>query len=243
MSEAEPASIPLEERLIVALDVPTVDEARAVIARLGSAVRFHKIGMQLQFAGGLDLARELVGQGRKVFLDSKLLDIGQTVTSAVENIARMGVSFLTIHGTSQTIRAAVQGRGASGLKLLAVTVLTSMDAEDVAELGLSCPVEDLVLLRTRKALDAGCDGVIASGREAASIRKVAGDRLLLVVPGIRSAGIAQDDQKRATTPADAIQAGADYLVVGREILRADNPAAAAESVLRQIDEALQARRA
>jgi orotidine-5'-phosphate decarboxylase len=230
--------IPLQDRLIVALDVPTVDAARALVARLGAAVNFYKIGLQLQYAGGIDLARELKGQGKKIFLDSKLLDIDQTVTGATANIAKLDLDFLTIHGFAPTLRAAVEGRGNSGLKLLAVTVLTSMGPADMAELGTRFSVEEMVLRRAQAALDTGCDGVIASGREASRIRALAGDRLLIVTPGIRSEGVAADDQKRASTPAEAIAAGADYLVVGRQILRSAQPGAEAEAVLRRIESAL-----
>lgn len=231
-------NIPLADRLIVALDVPTVDEARALVRKLGAAVNFYKIGLQLQYAGGIGLASELKSAGKKIFLNSKLLDIDQTVTGATANIARLGFDFLTIHGFVPTLRAAVKGKGDSSLRLLAVTVLTSMGPADMAELGTRFSVEEMVLRRARAALDAGCDGVIASGNEARQIRALAGDRLLIVTPGIRSEGIATDDQQRPATPGGAIAAGADYLVVGRQILRSPNPGAEAESVLRQIDSAL-----
>jgi len=231
-------AIPIEERLIVALDVQTVEAARAVVEKLGASILFYKIGLQLQFAGGLPLASELVAAGKKVFLDSKILDIDQTVTGAVANVANMGVSFLTVHGNGSTIRAAVEGRKHHSLKLLAVTVLTSLDAFDMQDLGLSCSVQELVMHRAKKALEAGCDGVIASGQEAHDIRRMAGDRLLIVTPGIRSEGVPHDDQKRTATPKQAMAAGADYLVVGREILRAPNPGTAAERIMRQIDEGL-----
>lgn len=231
-------TIPLPERLIVALDVPTVDEARALVERLGASVAFYKIGLQLQYAGGIEFARELKRQGKKIFLDSKLLDIDQTVTGATANIAKLGFDFLTIHGHAPTLRAAVRGRSDSGLKLLAVTVLTSMGPADMAELGTRFSLEEMVLRRAQAALDAGCDGVIASGQEARRIRALGGDRLVIVTPGIRSEGVAADDQKRAATPSEAIAAGADYLVVGRQILRHGNPGAEADSVLRQIERAL-----
>ena len=231
-------AIPLNDRLIVALDVPTVAQASALVARLGGAVNFYKIGLQLQYAGGIELACDLKAAGKKIFLDSKLLDIDQTVTGATANIAKLGVDFLTIHGHAPTLRAAVKGRGDSGLRLLAVTVLTSMGADDMAELGTRYTVEEMVLRRAEAALAAACDGVIASGHEARQIRARAGDKLLIVTPGIRSEGVAADDQKRATTPREAIAAGADYLVVGREILRSPDPAATAEAILRQIEAAL-----
>ena len=233
--------IPLQDRLIVALDLPAVDEARALAAKLGGAVGFYKIGLQLIYAGGIALARELAGQGKKIFLDAKLLDIDQTVTSATESIARLGLDFLTVHALAPTLRAAAKGRGTSKLKLLGVTVLTSQGPEDMAELGTRFSVEEMVLRRAQATIGAGCDGVIASGLEARAIRAMAGEKLLIVTPGIRSAGSSHDDQKRAATPRDAIAAGSDYLVVGREILRAENPGLAAENILREIDAALASR--
>ncbi len=232
---------PLDERLIVALDLPTVDEASALVSTLGDGVAFYKIGLMLQYIGGLDLARALVAQGKKVFLDSKIMDIDQTVTGAVARVAEMGVSFLTVHGSGSVIRAAIEGRGASALKILTVTVLTSFDAQDMRDLGYECSVEDLVLLRAGKTLEAGGDGVIASAHEAARIRETAGERLLIVTPGIRSAGTSRDDQKRTATPAGAIAAGADYLVVGRQISRADDPKAEAARILDEMAEAFATR--
>ena len=210
--------------------------------RLEGRVGFYKIGMQLQFNGGIDLARRLVERGKKIFLDSKLLDIDETITGAVANIARMGVSFLTVHGTGATIRAAVRGRGGRDLRILAVTALTSLDAADLLELGVEVPVKEYVLRRAQSALNAGCDGVIASGQEAAPIRELAGDRLLIVTPGIRSPGVAHDDQKRVSTPEDAIAAGADYLVVGREITQSPDPISATEKMFAQIDAGLKRRK-
>jgi orotidine-5'-phosphate decarboxylase len=240
-TEMTRASIELEDRLIVALDVPTVENAKRLIEILGGAVNFYKIGLQLHFAGGLDLAKELVQQGKKVFLDAKLLDIDQTVTGAVQNVVKMGVTFLTVHGNGPTIRAAIEGRGkSSALKILAVTALTSLNADDLAELGVSMSVEQYVMMRVEKALQAGADGVIASGQEARKIRERAGNQLLIVTPGIRSEGVPVDDQKRVATPLQAIGAGADYLVMGREILRAPNPGKKAEEILRQIELGLKA---
>jgi orotidine-5'-phosphate decarboxylase len=231
-------SIPLNDRLIVALDVPTVAAARDLISRLGSAVSFYKIGLQLQYAGGIDLARELKDAGKKIFLDAKLFDIDQTVSGATANIARLGVDFLTVHAHTPTLRAAVTGRGNSDLRLLAVTVLTSMGPADMEELGTRFSLEEMVMRRAQTAIDTGCDGVIASGNEARQLRALAGDRLLIVTPGIRSEGVATDDQQRATTPEGAIAAGADYLVVGRQILRSPTPGAEAEAILRQVESAL-----
>lgn len=231
------------DRLIVALDVPTPGEARATIDRLGDAVSFYKIGMQLQFNGGLDLARDLVAEGRRVFLDSKLFDIDETVARAVENIARMGVHFLTIHGNGRTIRAAARARGDAALKLLSVTVLTSLDAADLEDLGFEgVDVPTLALHRARKALEAGADGVIASGQEAAAIRDLSKGGLLVVTPGIRPDGSSVDDQKRIVTPRDAILNGADYLVVGRPILKDPDPRAAARRIVADIASARQATR-
>jgi orotidine-5'-phosphate decarboxylase len=239
-SAAKLMSLDPQDRLIVALDVPTVEEAREVVAQLDSAVTFYKIGMQLQFAGGIQLAQELIGQEKKIFLDSKLLDIDQTITSAVANIAKMGVTFLTVHGPARVVQAAVKGRANSHLKILSVTVLTSLDATDLADLGFECSVEELVLKRSRAALDAGADGVIASGQEANAIRKIAGNKLTIVTPGIRPDGSDVGDQKRAVTPAAAIRAGADYLVMGRPIVQAPNRRQAAEGVLEEIRQAAQA---
>jgi len=233
-------SIRLEDRLIVALDVPTVENAERLVEMLGDSVNFYKVGLQLQFAGGLSFAEDLVGRGKKVFLDSKLLDIDQTITGAVANIAKMGVSFLTVHGNGPTIKAAIEGRGNNPLKIFSVTALTSLDALDLADLGLKMSIEDYVLQRVDGALKAGADGVIASGLEAKKIRERVGDQLLIVTPGIRSEGVSHDDQKRVSTPIQAISAGADYLVMGREILRAQRPGAKAEEIFRQIERGLKA---
>ena len=239
------AEHPPSDRLIVALDVPTAAEARALVAALGDSVSFYKVGHELLFSGGLDLARELKARGKRVFLDMKLLDIGNTMERSVANAAKMGVDFLTIHGhDSKSMKAAVAGRANSPLKLLAVTVLTNLSAEDVAEQGHSRSPADLVLHRAKLAKAAGCDGVIASGQEAAGIRAAvgrasAGDashrRFLIVTPGIRPAGGASGDQIRVMTPASAIRAGADHLVIGRPITQAADPRAAAQAILASID--------
>jgi orotidine-5'-phosphate decarboxylase len=243
LSEVDSASssIPLRERLIVALDCPSAAQAEALVDKLGPAVTFYKVGLALIFDGGIDLAARLIGRGKKIFLDSKVLDIGNTVTDTVRNIARMGVSFVTIHGNGAAVRAAMAGRGRHDLKILSVTALTSLDAYDLQDLGIDCPVEEYVLRRTRSAIDAGCDGVIASGMEAREIRKMAGDQIIIVAPGIRSDGIPHDDQKRVMTPEEAITAGADYLVVGREIIQSTDPVAAAENIFRQIERGLRNR--
>lgn len=233
-------NIPDRDRLIVALDVPTVDAARAMVATLGDSATFYKVGMQLQFAsGGMGYVQELLDSGKRVFLDAKLYDIGETIRLAVENVARMGVDFLTIHANAPTLRAAAEGRGDSALKVLAVTVLTSLGADDLADLGFGgMSVEELVLKRARQTMEAGVDGVIASAAEAAAIRAMAGERLTIVTPGIRRASDALGDQKRPVTPADAIRAGADHLVVGRPITKATDPRREAEAIQQEIAEAL-----
>ncbi|HZT32362.1 MAG TPA: orotidine-5'-phosphate decarboxylase [Bryobacteraceae bacterium] len=220
--------------IIVALDVESAAEARALVARLGSQVNFYKVGMELYAAAGMEFVRELLGQGKDVFLDMKFYDIGETVKRAVAQVARSGVRFLTVHGSGAVMRAAVEGRGGSSLRLLAVTVLTSFDQQDLADLGYPCAVSDLVALRVRKAMDAGIDGIVASPLEAAAIRQLAGPHAILVTPGVRSAGSAKGDQKRVATPAEAMRDGADYLVIGRQITRAADPAAEAARVLEEI---------
>ncbi len=227
------------DRLVVALDVPTADEARRLIERLGDSVGVLKIGLELLFAGGPELAREQAALGRAVFLDAKLLDIEATVERSVASAARLGAQFLTIHASDpKTMRAAVRGRGDSTLKLLAVTVLTNLDANDLRAQGIDASPADLVLKRAAMAQDCGVDGVVASAQEAAAIRAELGPGLLIVTPGIRPAGAAVQDQARVTTPAEAIAAGADYLVVGRPITRADDPREAAEAIVAEIDAAL-----
>ncbi len=227
------ADAPIDERLIVALDLPSTAAARAVVDEIGDAARFYKIGMQLQFAGGLQLAAELIAEGKKIFLDAKLFDIDATIEKAVANVVKMGASFLTVHGNEPTIRAAVRGRGGADLKILSVTVLTSLDHHDLTALGFDCEVGELVLHRAKKAAEAGADGVIASGLEAAAIARLRnqGHDLLIVTPGIRSAGVGSDDQKRVVTPEMAIAAGADYLVMGRQIVGATDRRAAALAAL------------
>ena len=222
------------DRLIVALDVPSLGEAEAIIDKLGDTVGFYKIGYQLAFERGLPLAAALVGAGKRVFLDMKLHDIGNTVTRGVETVARLGVTFLTVHAYPQTMRAAVEARAGSGLKILAVTVLTSYDDADLAEAGYSVSVEQLVAERARQAHDVGIDGIVCSPEEAGPLRLMVGTDMLLVTPGIRPAGAAIGDQKRVTTPAQAIRAGADYLVVGRPIVAAPDPKAATDAIVAEI---------
>jgi orotidine-5'-phosphate decarboxylase len=219
--------------IIIALDVESAGEARALIARLGDSVSFYKVGMELYAAAGMEFVRELVGQGQQVFLDMKFYDIGETVKRAVAQVARSGVRFLTVHGSGAVMRAAVEGRGDSQLKLLAVTVLTSFDEGDLADLGYLCPVRDLVALRVRKAIEAGIDGIVCSPLEVAEVRRMAGPGAILVTPGVRSAGAGKGDQKRVATPAEALRNGANYLVIGRQVTRAQDPRA---EVLRICDE-------
>lgn len=227
------AAIAPEERLIVALDLPSCDEARRIVDDLGDAVGFYKIGLQLLFAGGFRFAQELIEErSKKVFIDAKLYDISNQVSGAVANIATLGATFLTVHANPTTVKGAVEGRGKSRLQLLAVTVLTSLDRADIKAMGYEGTVQELVLRRAATAREAGCDGVIASGEEAALIKKHHDD-LMVITPGIRSAGAASHDQKRIVTPAMAIAAGADYLVIGRQILNA--PARKAEA-LRVLEE-------
>jgi orotidine-5'-phosphate decarboxylase len=223
------------DKLIVALDLPSYDDARALVDSLGKTVNFYKIGLELLLVGGLELARELKFDGKRVFLDLKFLDIGNTVERAVAAVAGLGVDFLTVHGhDTKTLKAAVRGRAGSNLKLLAVTVLTNLDQSDLDEQGISLTPEQLVLHRAKLANDAGFDGVIASGQEAGAIRAISGPEFLIVTPGIRLAGADSGDQSRVTTPEDELRAGADHLVVGRPINAAKDPKAAAETFLSRI---------
>ena len=222
------------DRLIVALDLPTVAAAQAMVDRLGDTVRFYKIGYQLAFAGGLALAQTLTRGGKQVFLDMKLHDIGNTVARGVESVADMGVSFLTVHAYPQTMHAAVDARAGSKLRLLAVTVLTSYDDADLAAAGYDFTVPELVAERAAQARDIGIDGLVCSANEAAMLRPMLGPGMVLVTPGIRPAEAEAGDQKRVMTPAEAIAAGADYLVVGRPVVAARDPKAAAEAIVGEI---------
>lgn len=227
------------ERLIVALDLANIEEARKTVEALNGVVNFFKVGLVLQLADGVEaFIRSLIKGGNRVFLDYKYYDIGETMKKAVGRAADLGVSFLTIHGPSTLIKAAVQGKGKTDLKLFTVTVLTSLDAGDIAEMGYTQHTpEQLVLFRARKALEAGCDGVIASGLEAKQIKALSKNSLLVVTPGIRPEGYPEDDQKRKTTPRDAVLAGADYLVVGRPITGVADPRRVAEEILLQMQDA------
>ncbi len=213
------------ERLIIALDVESSGRAEEIVDRLGDSVSFYKVGMELYAAAGMEFVKSLTGAGKRVFLDMKFYDIGETVKRAVARVADSGVRFLTVHGSGAVMRAAVEGRGGAALKLLAVTVLTSFDESDLADLGYPCPVADLVALRVRKAMEAGIDGLVCSPLEVARVRSLAGPGAVLVTPGVRSAGAAKADQKRVATPAEAIHDGADYLVIGRQVTRARDPRA------------------
>jgi len=221
------------ERLIVALDLPSVEAAQAMVARLGDAVSFYKIGYQLAFAGGLSFAQTLAGAGKRVFLDLKLHDIGNTVAQGVKSVARLGATFLTVHAYPQTMKAAVEARQAP-LRILAVTVLTSYDDADLAAAGYDFTVRELVAERAAQARDIGVDGLVCPAEEAANLRSIVGAKMVLVTPGIRPAGAASGDQKRIMTPAAAIAAGADYLVVGRPIIAAADPKAAAQAIIGEI---------
>jgi orotidine-5'-phosphate decarboxylase len=228
------------DRLIVALDLPAVRDAEAMVERLGDAVSFYKVGYQLAFAGGLPLARALAQAGKRVFLDMKLHDIENSVARGVESVAELGVNFLTVHAYPQTMKAAVAARDGSDLKILAVTVLTSYDDIDLAESGYSQSVDALVARRAQQAHDLGVDGLVCSPEEASPLRLAVGHDMLFVTPGIRPQGSARGDQKRVTTPAQAIHAGADYLVVGRPITGAGDPKAAAQAIVDEIAAAARA---
>ena len=233
-----PSAIAPRDRLIVALDLPGIASAEAMIARLGDSVTFYKIGYQLSFAGGLSLVRKLTDHGKKVFVDLKLHDIGNTVAGGVESLVALGATFLTVHAYPQTMKAAVEARGASSLKLLAVTVLTSYDESDLYAAGYRLSVADLVAARALQAKALGIDGLVCSPEEASVLRQSIGPQMALVTPGIRPAGTATGDQKRIMTPARAIAAGSDYLVVGRPVTEASDPRAAAEAIQTEITQAL-----
>ncbi|MHA7969445.1 orotidine-5'-phosphate decarboxylase [Rhizobium sp. CAU 1783] len=226
------------DRLIVGLDVPTVREAEKIVDTLGNEILFYKIGYQLAFAGGLEFARELAQSGRKIFLDMKLLDIDNTVASAVENIAKMGMSMLTLHAYPKAMRAAVAAAKGSDLCLLGVTVLTSMDEQDLVDAGYEYDPHTLVLKRAEQARIAGMGGIVCSAEEASAVRKVIGPDMALVTPGIRPLGADKGDQKRVMTPADALKAGSSHLVVARPIVKAADPKAAAQAILAEMASAL-----
>jgi orotidine-5'-phosphate decarboxylase len=226
------------DRLIVGLDLPSVEEAEAMVKRLGETVTFYKIGMELTHAGGLELAERLVGEGKGVFIDLKLHDIPNTVERAARQLARLGARFLTVHAYPQTMKAALAGVAGSHLELLGVTVLTSCDDADLAEAGYAHGVKDLVARRAKQAKDIGMPGLILSPEETESVRRLVGPAMQLITPGIRPAGADAGDQKRTTTPAQAIAAGADRLVVARPVIAAADPVAAAENIVAEIASAL-----
>jgi orotidine-5'-phosphate decarboxylase len=234
----QPSKIAPRDRLIVALDLADVAAAKAMVARLGDSVTFYKIGYQLGYAGGLPLVRQLADAGKKVFVDLKLHDIGNTVARGVESVARLGATFLTVHAYPQTMKAAVEGCRGSSLKILGVTVLTSYDDGDLHAAGYRLGVADLVEARAQQAQVLGLDGLVCSPEEAAALRKIVGHQMVLVTPGIRPAGAASGDQKRIMTPGRAIAAGADYLVVGRPVMEAADPKAAADAIQAEILQAL-----
>jgi len=228
-------AIPCRERLIVALDVPGVADARAFVEKLGDSVRFYKIGLELSTSGGYyELLDWLVKRGNRVFCDLKLHDIPETVSRAVANLRGRGVAFLTVHADRGVMRAAVKEKGE--MKILAVTVLTSTSQADLAEQGYAGKLEDLVLMRAGAAAELGCDGIICSGLEVAGIKAKLGAKLLAVTPGIRPAGGDAGDQKRVVDVAQAFRNGADYIVVGRPVRDAKDPAAAAEAIQKTIAE-------
>ncbi|WP_404286894.1 orotidine-5'-phosphate decarboxylase [Microvirga sp. RSM25] len=225
----------IRDKLIIGLDVPSVEEARSVVDRIGDAGTFYKIGYQLAYAGGFEFARDLIGQGKKVFLDLKLHDIGNTVEEGVRSVTRLGATFLTVHAYPQTMRAAVAGKAGTDLKILAVTVLTSYDDNDLVEAGYA-PVTaaELVARRAAQARDLNVDGIVCAATEAERVRSIVGPGRLIVTPGIRPAGADAGDQKRIVTPAEGIRLGANHLVVGRPIVKAADPRAAAEAIMREI---------
>ncbi|MDO8901774.1 MAG: orotidine-5'-phosphate decarboxylase [Phenylobacterium sp.] len=228
------AAKPCDPRLIVPLDLPDIDQARAMVAALGEAVSFYKIGLELFASDGMTLARELKAQGKQIFLDWKLHDIGTTVQRSAAVLADSGCDFLTVHGEPQVMAAAVRGRARSGLKVLAVTVLTSLSDEDLLEMGFTESARSLVERRIQHAVAAGCDGVIASPHEAALARAIGGPGFLVVTPGVRPDWAAKNDQARAATPAQALQAGASHLVCGRPITGANDPQAAALRIVAEM---------
>lgn len=224
----------MKNPIIVALDVASAGEALDLVRRLGDSVGMYKVGLELYAATGPAFVKELRAEGRGVFLDLKYYDIPETVKRATARVAEMGVDLLTIHASYSVMRGAVEGRGSAPLKLLGVTVLTSFDEHDLADLGTSKTVAELVEQRAGKAREAGMDGIVCSPLETAAMRKLLGPDKLLVVPGIRSAGVEAGDQKRIATPRDAMAAGASYLVVGRQITRAADPRAEALRILAEI---------
>lgn len=239
----EPAPVrDIRQKLIIGLDIRSVDEARRVVVEIGDAGTFYKVGYQLAYAnGGFAFVRELLDSGKQVFLDLKLHDIGNTVEEGVRSVASLGVTFLTVHAYPQTMRAAMAGKAGSPLKILAVTVLTSYDDRDLVEAGYAAgTAADLVAKRAAQARDIGTDGIVCAAPEASRMRAILGPDRLIVTPGIRPSGSAAGDQKRILTPSDAIRAGADHLVVARPIVQATDPRGAAQRIVDEISAASQA---
>ena len=235
------SKIAAQDRLILALDVPSAEEADRLMRRVEGTVRFVKIGLELYTAAGPDIVKRALDRGNRVFLDLKFLDIDETVRRATARVAELGVEFLTVHANRKALNAAVEGREEHPLKLLAVTVLTNFDSADLHDMGIQWSVADLVVARAKLAAELGCDGVVASGEEPATIRRNVGPKLLIVTPGIRPAGKGLDDHARPTTPTQSIKAGSDYLVVGRPIRDAAEPKEAAQAVLAEMQAAFDAR--
>jgi orotidine-5'-phosphate decarboxylase len=234
MDHLSTKNIPSRERLIFALDVPTVAEGKEIVEKLGDSVVFYKLGLQLFMAGGYyEFIDWLAARGKKIFADLKFFDVPETVKSAVAQLTNRPVTFVTVHGNGSIMEAAASVKG--NLKILGVTVLTSLDQKDVESLGFQCNVEELVLSRAKAALETNCDGIISSGLEASRIREALGQKLLIVSPGIRPVlNKPADDQKRTMDVEDAFRAGADYIVVGRPIRQAPDPKAKAEEIQQRI---------
>jgi orotidine-5'-phosphate decarboxylase len=220
--------------VIIALDFDSRQDADRLVAELGNSADFYKVGIELFAAAGIDYVRKLVDQGKRVFLDLKYYDIGETVRRAVAVAAKSGATFLTVHAIGQVMRAAVEGRADSEMKLLGVTVLTSFDQVDLEQMGHNCTVSDLVAKRVRQAMTAGVEGIVGSPLEAVAIRHAAGPDAILVTPGVRSLGAARGDQKRVATPAEALRDGADYIVIGRQVTRAADPSAALAAIHQEL---------
>jgi len=235
------SKIAARDRLILALDVPSSAEADRLLDHVDDQIRFVKIGLELYTAAGPQMVERVIDRGKRVFLDLKFLDIEETVRRATARVAAMGVDLLTVHANRKALAAAVQGRGTSSLKLLAVTVLTNFDSQDLRDMGIQHSLQELVSARALLASEVGCDGVVASGEEAGGLRPKVGPRFLIVTPGVRPAGMGVDDHARVTTPTQTIAAGADYLVIGRPIRDAADPAVAAAAILREMQEAFDAR--
>jgi orotidine-5'-phosphate decarboxylase len=228
------AKLTLHNPLIVALDVESAEDAIRLVDQIGDATDFYKVGMELYAGAGMSVVERLIDSGKRVFLDLKLYDISETVKRATRQIAKTGVTFLTVHGSGSVMAAAAEGKGGAATQLLAVTVLTSFDQQDLADLGYPTPISDLVALRVNKALQNRMDGVVCSPRDVASVRRIGGSQLKLVTPGVRSADAEKGDQKRVATPAEAVRDGADYLVIGRQVTRAVDPRAECEAILQEI---------